>query len=49
MEFGFSLPGRGPLASIDVVLTLADSSDAFAKETDERITDGVARLARVFA
>ena len=28
MEFGFSLPGRGPLASIDVVLKLAEKADA---------------------
>ena len=28
MEFGFSLPGRGPLASIDVVLKLAEKVDA---------------------
>ena len=28
MEFGFSLPGRGPLASIDVVLQLAEKADA---------------------
>jgi probable F420-dependent oxidoreductase len=28
VEFGFSLPGRGPLASIDVVLKLAEKADA---------------------
>ena len=28
MEFGFSLPGRGPLAGIDVVLKLAEKADA---------------------
>ena len=28
MEFGFSLPGRGPLASLDVVLKLAEKADA---------------------
>jgi probable F420-dependent oxidoreductase len=28
VEFGFSLPGRGPLASIDVVLRLAEKADA---------------------
>lgn len=28
MEFGFSLPGRGPLAGIDVVLELAEKADA---------------------
>jgi len=28
VEFGFSLPGRGPLAGIDVVLKLAEKADA---------------------
>ena len=28
MEFGFSLPGRGPLAGIDIVLKLAEKADA---------------------
>src|SRR5262249_57768444 len=30
VEFGFSLPGRGPLASIDVVLKLAEKADALS-------------------
>ncbi len=30
MEFGFSLPGRGPLAGIDVVLKLAEKADALS-------------------
>mgnify|MGYP003694594935 CR=1 FL=1 len=28
MEFGFSLPGRGPLAGLDVVLKIAEKADA---------------------
>src|SRR5207253_8569252 len=28
VEFGFSLPGRGPLAGLDVVLKLAEKADA---------------------
>ncbi len=28
MEFGFSLPGRGPLARLDVVLKIAEKADA---------------------
>jgi probable F420-dependent oxidoreductase len=30
LEFGFSLPGRGPLAGIDVVLKLAEKADALS-------------------